>query len=304
MANLITVFGATGNQGGSVIDAILNDSQLSKEFKIRGITRDTTKKSAQDLAKRGVDVVSANLDSVESLTAALKGSHTVFLVTNYWETMNADVEYSQGKNVTDVSKAVGVSHLIFSSLHHVKEESKGRLTNVPHFDSKANVEKYIRASGLGCSFVLPGYYMSNFTQMLNRSEDGSYQLYYPVSNDAKFPLFDAAQDTGLFVRAALKHKDQLKNKQILAAAKYYTPQEIVDTFSRVSGKKATFIQVDAEQYKASLPAAIAMEYLENQLFVADPGYYLGEPLEPSLKLLDAQPTTWEEFVKKNVSAWK
>ncbi|CAI7614404.1 unnamed protein product [Penicillium discolor] len=304
MSKVITVFGATGNQGGSVIDAILADPKLSKEFKIRGITRDTTKKTAQDLVKRGVDVVSANLDSVDSLTAALKGSHTVFLVTNYWETMNADVEYSQGKNVTDVAKAVGVSHLIFSSLHHVTEETKGRLTNVPHFDSKANVEKYIRASGVGCSFVLPGYYMSNFTQMLVRAEDGSYQLFYPVGKQAKFPLFDAAQDTGLFVRAALKHGDQLKNKQILAAAKYYTPDEIVDTFSKVTGKKAVFIQVSPEQYKASLPAAMADEYLDNQLFVEEPGYYLGEPLEPSLSLLDGKPTTWEEFVKKNISAWK
>ncbi|GFF43913.1 nmrA-like family domain-containing protein 1 [Aspergillus udagawae] len=304
MSKLITVFGATGNQGGSVIDAILADPQLSKEFKIRGITRDTTKKSAQELAKRGVEVVSADLGSVDSLTAALEGTHTVFLVTNYWETMNADIEYSQGKNVADVSKAVGVSHLIFSSLHHVKEESKGRLTHVPHFDSKANVEKYIRASGVGCSFVLPGYYMSNFKQMLNRAEDGSYQLFYPVSNQAKFPLFDAAQDTGLFVKAAIKHADQLKNKRILAAAKYYTPEEIVDTFSQVSGKKAVFIQVSPEQYKASLPPAVAEEYLENQLFVEEPGYYLGEPLEPSLKLLDSKPTTWAEFVQKNVSAWK
>lgn len=120
----------------------------------------------------------------------------MFLVTNYWETMNADIEFSQGKNVTDVSKAVGVSHLIFSSLHHVTEETKGRLNHVPHFDSKANIEKYIRASGVGCSFVLPGYYMSNFTQMLNRAEDGSYQLFYPVGKQAQFPLFDAAQDTG------------------------------------------------------------------------------------------------------------
>ena len=133
---------------------------------------------------------------MESLTAALKGSHTVFLVTNYWEKMNADVEFSQGKNVADVSKAIGVSHLIFSSLHNVTEETKGRLTQVPHFDSKANVEKYIRESGVRCSFVLPGYYMSNFTQMLTRAEDGSYQLFYPVGNKAKFPLFDAAQDTG------------------------------------------------------------------------------------------------------------
>jgi uncharacterized protein YbjT (DUF2867 family) len=61
MSKLITVFGATGNQGGSVIEAILADPQLSKEFKIRGITRDTTKKSAQDLAKRGVEVVTVRL---------------------------------------------------------------------------------------------------------------------------------------------------------------------------------------------------------------------------------------------------
>ncbi|KAJ6108190.1 hypothetical protein N7523_009513 [Penicillium sp. IBT 18751x] len=303
MSKLITVFGATGNQGGSVIDAILGDAQLSKEFKVRGITRDTTKKSAQDLAKRGVEVVSADLGSTDSLTAALKGSHTVFLVTNYWETMSADIEYSQGKNVADVSKAVGVSHLIFSSLHHVTEETKGRLSHVPHFDSKANIEKYIRASGVGCSFILPGYYMSNFTSMLKRGEDGTYQLFFPVSNQAKFPLFDAADNTGLFVKALIKHADQLKNKRILAAAKYYTPEEIVDTFSQVTGKKAAFIQITPDQYKAALPAAVAQEFLENQLFVEEPGYYLGEPLEPSLKLLDSEPTTWAEFVKKNISAW-
>jgi uncharacterized protein YbjT (DUF2867 family) len=58
MSKLITVFGATGNQGGSVIKSILEDAQLSKEYKIRGITRDTSKKSSQDLAKQGVEVVS------------------------------------------------------------------------------------------------------------------------------------------------------------------------------------------------------------------------------------------------------
>ncbi|GFF59917.1 nmrA-like family domain-containing protein 1 [Aspergillus udagawae] len=83
MSKLITVFGATGNQGGSIINAILADPQLSKEFKIWGITRNTTKKSAQELAKQGIKVISANLGSINSLTTALKGTHTVFLVTNY-----------------------------------------------------------------------------------------------------------------------------------------------------------------------------------------------------------------------------
>lgn len=106
------------------------------------------------------------------------------------------------------------------------------------------------------------------------------------------------------MKAIIKHADQLKNKHILAAAKYYTPEEIVDVFSQVTGKKAVFVPITPDQYKAALPPAVAQEFLENQLFVEDPGYYLGEPLEPSLKLLDSQPTTWPEFVKKNISSWK
>lgn len=58
MSKLITVFGATGNQGGSVIQAILADPAMSKEFRIRGITRDVSKPAAQDLVKQGVEVKS------------------------------------------------------------------------------------------------------------------------------------------------------------------------------------------------------------------------------------------------------
>jgi NmrA-like family len=105
------------------------------------------------------------------------------------------------------------------------------------------------------------------------------------------------------VKAALRDLDSLQGKQILEATDYYTPEEIVSTFSKVTGKKAVFTQVSPDQYKASLPEAVALEYLENQLFVEDPGYYLGASLEPSLKLLDAKPTTWAEFVEKNKAAW-
>ncbi|KAL4821426.1 hypothetical protein BDW67DRAFT_150740 [Aspergillus spinulosporus] len=305
MSKVITVFGSTGNQGGSVINHILADPQLSREFTIRGVTRDTNKPAAQALAQKGVQVVSADLNSQSSLKSALEGSHTVFLVTNYWEYGSGSTELSQGKNVTDVAKAVGVSHLIFSSLYNVTEATKGRLTHVPHFDSKAEVEKYIRQSGLNATFVLPGYFMSNYTQMLRKGDDGTYRLFYPVNGSkAKFPLLSAADDTGLFVKAAIKHADQLRGKQILAASGYYTAEEVVKIFTEVTGKQAVFVQVTPDQFKAALPDSLAEEYLENHLFIEEPGYYLGASLDESLKLLDSKPMDWAQFVKKYQDAWE
>jgi uncharacterized protein YbjT (DUF2867 family) len=57
MSKIITVFGATGNQGGSVITSLLDDAQLSKAFKIRGVTRDISKPAAQELKSKGVELV-------------------------------------------------------------------------------------------------------------------------------------------------------------------------------------------------------------------------------------------------------
>lgn len=68
MSEIITVFGATGNQGGSVVDAILNDPALSSRFTIRAVTRDASKPAAKELAsKTGVEVVTVRTTPSYSL---------------------------------------------------------------------------------------------------------------------------------------------------------------------------------------------------------------------------------------------
>jgi hypothetical protein len=96
----------------------------------------------------------------------------------------------------------------------------------------------------------------------------------------------------------------LNGKQVLGAAGYYTAEEVVETFTKVTGKKAVFVPVSADQYKAVLPPAVAQEFLENHLLIESPGYYLGQSLDESLKLLDAKPTSFANFVKKNADAWQ
>jgi hypothetical protein len=58
---LVVVFGATGTQGGSVIKALQADPVTAREWRIRGITRDTSKPSAQALREKGVETVTVSL---------------------------------------------------------------------------------------------------------------------------------------------------------------------------------------------------------------------------------------------------
>lgn len=74
--------------------------------------------------------------------------------------------------------------------------SNGRLKNVPHFDGKAEIEQYIRDSGVPSTFFLPGYFMSNLDQQVRPGEDGTLTWALPVSQEAKFPLIDIKEDTG------------------------------------------------------------------------------------------------------------
>lgn len=72
MAKLITVFGATGNQGGSVIRAILADPKLKGEFNIRGVTRDLSKPAAEELKKMGVELVNVCIPHKLSILERLR----------------------------------------------------------------------------------------------------------------------------------------------------------------------------------------------------------------------------------------
>lgn len=68
MSKLITVFGATGTQGGSVIRTIIADPELSKEFRIRAVTRDLSKPKAKALAEQGIEVIQVRKMSIQHIS--------------------------------------------------------------------------------------------------------------------------------------------------------------------------------------------------------------------------------------------
>ena len=65
---LVVVVGATGGQGGSVIKRLLADGI----YQLRGITRNPQSKSSQELTAKGVEMVTADINDLESIVAAFK----------------------------------------------------------------------------------------------------------------------------------------------------------------------------------------------------------------------------------------
>ena len=57
MSRIITVFGATGAQGGGLARAILTDPQ--QRFRVRAVTRKPDSPAARALAEIGADVIVA-----------------------------------------------------------------------------------------------------------------------------------------------------------------------------------------------------------------------------------------------------
>lgn len=184
--------------------------------------------------------------------------------------------------------------------------SKGVLTQVYHFDSKAEVEEYIRNIGVPATFFMPGYFMSNIPGGTLRKTGPTWGLGLPIPTTSSIPMFDSQGDTGKFVKAILINREKVLGKRILAATEYQTIEEIVKQFSEVfpeDGKDAKAHEFSHDAYLAGLaakgiPEFVQQELLENMRLMAEFGYYGGESLDESHSILVDKLTTWKEFCKK------
>jgi uncharacterized protein YbjT (DUF2867 family) len=63
---IITVFGATGKQGGSIVHTFLTDPKLKDAWAVRGVSRSVEGDGAKKLSAQGVEVVAVGLYSLTS----------------------------------------------------------------------------------------------------------------------------------------------------------------------------------------------------------------------------------------------
>ncbi|MDV5143953.1 NmrA family NAD(P)-binding protein [Streptomyces sp. SBC-4] len=163
---IITVIGATGRQGGGLVRALLADQK--EEFAVRAVTRHPDGEPAQELQRLGVtDIVRADMDDPPSLAPAFAHAYGAFFVTNFWEHMSAEREKVQALALARAASHAGVQHAIWSTLEDTRacvpldDDRMPTLQEhykVPHFDGKAEADRYFTDEGVPTTFLRTTFY--------------------------------------------------------------------------------------------------------------------------------------------------
>ncbi|MGW5382456.1 NmrA/HSCARG family protein [Nocardia sp. NPDC003963] len=226
------VLGATGGQGGAVVDAL-----LSRGVAVRAMVRDSGSPRAQRLGQRGVELGDGSLEDRAALAAAMANVAGVFAVTTPFEA-GVDAEIRQGRAIIGAAGDAGVAHLVFSSV-----ASADQHTAIPHFMSKAVIEQELTASGLPATVVAPTYFFDNALGGRQALLEGVLDLPLPADR----PLQQLArEDLGEFVAHVLTGPKKYLGERIELAGDAPTPAEMAAAIGEASGRRVIHRQTSLD----------------------------------------------------------
>ncbi len=297
---LITIVGVLGKQGRSVATTLLS----SGRYRVRGITRRMDSPEAVSLLNQGAELVSIPLHTgyQKEYVEAFRGSDGVFLVTpNIIPPAMHELEL--GKQLADASVEAGVRHIVFSSLENVDKITNGK-NFAPHFTDKANIEAYIRTLPITSSFIYMAFFYTNILEFYSpvlKDDTLVFPIYLP--GDFRAPFVDPLTATGPAVMEIFSNPDQYAGKSLPVIGDIISPQEMVDTFIRVTGKKAVYSPAyTREEFLAHFPEYSTNELLVQEIlgmatYAVDHGYFKKERDLLWSRKINPQTLTWEQFLR-------
>lgn len=255
---IIAVFGATGAQGGGLAYAILNDK--NSEFAVRAVTRDTSSGKAKALAALGAEVVTADINDVESIKKVLNGAYGAYFVTFFWDHFSPEKEYEQAKNFAHAAHATGLKHVIWSTLEDTRKWvplNDNRMPTlqgkykVPHFDAKGEADQLFINEDLPVTFMRASFYWDNFIYFGSgpkKGPDGKLYITFPM--DDKKMAGIAAEDIGKCAYGIFKKGKSLLGKTVGIAGEQLTGNEMAKALTKVLGQEVGYNNVTPETYRA------------------------------------------------------
>lgn len=296
---IVTVFGSTGAQGGSIVRALLDQNH----WQVRAVTRNAGSQASRRLAEAGCAIAEADLNAPATVREALQGAYGVFAVTNFWDPATRMGEFEQGRNLVLAAKDAEIQHFIWSTLPDYHALSGGKYA-VPHFTGKARVDREVTLAGFHHhTFVEAPFYFQNFlTVHAPRKNPKGRDLWrYPADKEkCRFPCGDITE-LGTIVAAAFNRPERVGSGEYLAlASDYLSWQDLVDILN-AQGHRLDYERVSAEEYDRFFSSA--SEFRQMMAFWEE-NHYFGpdgpQKIARANGLIKSHLTPFAEWARKHM----
>jgi uncharacterized protein YbjT (DUF2867 family) len=246
----VLVMGATGKQGGAVIDNILASPSTSP-FNIVAVTRDATSRKAQKLAAHpNVSVIEgdlANLDNIFNKAGSVWGVYSVQI--------NSDAEEQQGKAMVDAAVMHGAQHFVYSSGDRGgPERSPHNPTYVKNFAAKHAIEKHLQQrvekspQQMTYTILRPVTFFENLTTDIHGK---GFARMWEQLGSKKLQMV-STKDIGWFAAQSLLQPDKYRNVALTLVGDELTQPEADAIYKKVTGQSMAM---------AACPIASAVKFV-------------------------------------------
>ncbi|QCB43259.1 SDR family oxidoreductase [Sphingomonas sp. PAMC26645] len=241
---MILVLGATGGIGGEVCRLL---KHAGTSFRAMARKQEQIDRFHED----DVDAVLGDLDRPETLTAAMTGIDTLFLVT-----APTPAQVAQETAAIDAAKRVGVGRIVKISASDCNVRSR-----IPWAQSHALIDHHLRASGVDWTILMPTAFMQNFLWFTKPVAKG----YLPLGAGKGSVSWVDTRDIARVAATVLTQDGHNRATYFLTGPETFDMTEAATQLSQVTGHKVRYLDLPTPVFRTVLRMTGNSRWMANGL---------------------------------------
>lgn len=241
---MILVLGATGGIGGEVCRLL---KKAGTSFRAMARKQEQVDQFRAD----GVDAVRGDLDRPETLTAAMAGIETLFLVT-----APTPAQVAQETAAINVAKRAGVGRIVKISASDCNVRSR-----IPWAKSHALIDHYLRASGVDWTILMPTAFMQNFLWFTKPVARG----FLPLGAGKGSLSWVDTRDIARVAATVLTQDGHSRATYFLTGPETFDMSEAAVRLSEVTGRKVRYLDLPTPAFRTVLRLTGSSRWMTNGL---------------------------------------
>ncbi|CAI7643997.1 unnamed protein product [Penicillium viridicatum] len=271
----VFVCGATGTQGGALIDHL-----LKADVKIHAVTRTPDSAAAQLLKSLGVLITEGDFDD-DSVRKSMANCTSLFLnLMPKLTDLNASLE--QACRLLKIAKEAGIKQVIYTSGLSANDPQRLKLWDPTSIISammlnKHAIENEIRKAGFeNWTILRPGVFTTAFTP------------------DTLLPMVDP-NDIGQFAAAAVFDPVKFNHQEIEITSEFLGVDAVIQSLSRATGREMSVVYMSDEEISAQ---KATNPFIAGQLMARDLSSFVNLD---KVKAWNIPLGTFEQFLQREKS---